>query len=106
MKSEAKEEKRSTLQLHLPGRDGNGREGELDEVGVLGVDPRQQRRLTSATDTNLRRMQALHRSIYIPVKSYIPQRYLRDLSNLLLSRRSRQSYLAPRRPGYCLCIGG
>ena len=96
----------SVLQRHFPGRDGHGREGELDEVDVPGVGPRQQQRLTSATDTNLRRRQSPHRSICIPAKNYIPQRYLRDMSNWLLSRRSRQSYLVPRGPGYRPSIGG
>ena len=105
MKGEAKEENMFVPQRHLPGRDGLGREGGLDEVGVPGVDPCQRCRLTSATDTNLCRTQMLSRNVCIPVMSYIPRRNLRDSSNLLLLRRNRQSYLVPRRPGYCLCIG-
>ena len=98
----------SASSVHTPvsGRVGPGLEGELDEVGVPGVDPSQQRGLASATDTNLCRIQVLHRSTGIPVKKYIPCRSLRSLSNLLRPRQSRQSYLVPRRPGYCLCTGG
>ena len=57
----------SSVRAPSPGRDGQGPEGELDEVGVPGVDLGQYRGRARAGDTDLCRIRVLHGSTFILV---------------------------------------